>query len=149
MVHFLLDIFDHPLVAGLEHVGETALHLQVFLHRQLVLGLVAEDVLALDHLIQRPYAGFHRHPGDLHQLFTGIAPAAGAGSHHVQEGRARGVDGLIGFFADILEIAGERGLGRVGDSVGRHDPGQVFLLLHLAGDHTSLRGSGGVGKAGR
>ena len=61
------------------------------------------------------------------------------GSHHVQEGRARGVDGLIGFFADILEIAGERGLGRVGDSVGRHDPGQVFLLLHLAGDHRALR----------
>ena len=50
-VHFLLDLFDHPLVAGLEHVGKAALHLQVLLHRQLVLGLVAEDVLALNHLV--------------------------------------------------------------------------------------------------
>ena len=53
-VHFLLDLFDHPLVAGLEHVGKAALHLQVLLHRQLVLGLVAEDVFALNHLVQRP-----------------------------------------------------------------------------------------------
>ena len=40
-VNFLLGLLNHPLVAGLEHVGEAALDLQVLLHRQLVFGLVA------------------------------------------------------------------------------------------------------------
>jgi hypothetical protein len=41
-VNFLLGLLDHPLIAGLEHVGEAALGLQVLLYRQLVLGLVAQ-----------------------------------------------------------------------------------------------------------
>ena len=41
-VHFLLDLFDHPLVAGLEHVAEPALEAEVLLHRALVLGLIAQ-----------------------------------------------------------------------------------------------------------
>ena len=35
-VHFLLDLFDHPLVAGLEHVGKAALHLQAIAPRAVV-----------------------------------------------------------------------------------------------------------------
>ena len=49
-VDFLLDLLDHPLVAGLEHVSETALHLQILLNGLLLLGLVAQDILALDDL---------------------------------------------------------------------------------------------------
>ena len=78
-VYFFLDLLDHPLVAGLEHVGKTALHLQILLNGQLVFGLVVEDILALDDLKQRPYAGLNSGLGDLQQLLAGIAPAAGAG----------------------------------------------------------------------
>ncbi|CAN4008624.1 TVP38/TMEM64 family membrane protein, partial [Dysosmobacter welbionis] len=107
-----------------------------------------EDVFALNHLVQRPHAGLHRHLGDLHQLLAGIPPAAGAGRHHVQERRAGGVDGLVGLLRDVLEVSDERGLGHIGDAVGHHDLRQVLLLLHLAGDHRALRRGGGVGKVG-
>ena len=129
-------------------MGEAALHLQVLLHRQLVLGLVAEDVLALDHLVQRPHAGLHRHLGDFHQLLAGIPPPAGTGGHHVQKRRALRVDGLVGLLRDVLEVPDERGLGHIGDPVGHHDLRQVLLLLQLAGNHLALGRCGGVGKVG-
>ena len=148
-VDFLLGLLNHPLVAGLEHVGEAALGLQVFLHRQLVLGLVAQDVLALDHLVQRPHAGLHRQLRDLHQLLAGIAPASRAGGHDVQKRRAGGVDGLVGLLRDVLEVPNERGLGNIRNPVGHHDLRQVLLLLGLAGDHLAHRSRGGVSEVGR
>ena len=50
-IDFFLDLLDHPLVAGLEHVGEAALHLKVVLHGQLALGLIREAVLVLDDFV--------------------------------------------------------------------------------------------------
>ena len=50
LIDFLLDFLDHPLVALFEHVGKAALHLEVFLHRQLVLGLIADALGRADAL---------------------------------------------------------------------------------------------------
>lgn len=59
------------------------LHLQALLNGLLFLGLVAQNILAIDDLVQGPYAGLHGSLGDLHQLLAGIAPAAGQGASSV------------------------------------------------------------------
>lgn len=44
---FLPDFLGHTLAAGLEHVGEAALSLQIFFRRQFVLGLAAQNKFLL------------------------------------------------------------------------------------------------------
>ncbi|RKJ76822.1 hypothetical protein D7X33_13485 [Butyricicoccus sp. 1XD8-22] len=59
-------------------MAEPALRAHEIGDGQLTLGLVGQMVFALDHLEQRPDAGFDRKPGDPGQVLGRVAPAARA-----------------------------------------------------------------------
>ena len=59
LVYVFLCFVDHPVVAFLEHVGESTLLFQEFLNRELFLRFVAQLPDAFYDFVERPYAGFH------------------------------------------------------------------------------------------
>ena len=91
-------------------MAKTALGLQKFLHGKLFFWLVGQAPHALLHLVQGPHAGVHGQLADAGQVLGGIDPAPGAGGEHVEEAGALGIDGLVGFLVQVLEVGGKGGL---------------------------------------
>ena len=60
-IRLFWDFPNHSLVTGLEHISETLLHLQMFLHRQTVLQLLDKDLLASKNHTQISAASLRVH----------------------------------------------------------------------------------------
>ena len=119
-------------IAGLKEVLEASLGTQEILDGKFVFGFVAQDPFAVIHFEEGPVAGLHCQAADLHDFAGLIAPAAGAGRHHIEESRPFGIDCFRRLAVQIFEVLCERGLGRIRHMVLGDNGGQVLAVLDLA-----------------
>ena len=125
---------------------EAALRLEELLDR-LHAALLGEAPHAVLHLEERPEVGLHAQARDFHGHVEGDTPTAGAGSEHVDERGAVGVDGLLRFAHEVLPVA-DGSLCDIGDVVRGEDGREVLAALHLAKAARTHLGGGGPGAVG-
>jgi hypothetical protein len=131
-VDFFLEEGQQVFIAGLKEVLEASLGTQEILDGKFVFGFVAQDPFAVIHFEEGPVAGLHCQAADLHDFAGLIAPAAGAGRHHIEESRPFGIDCFRRLAVQIFEVLCERGLGRIRHMVLGDNGGQVLAVLDLA-----------------
>ena len=79
-----------------------------------------------------PVAGLHCQTTDFHDLAGLVAPAAGAGGHHVEKGGALGINGFGSLSVQVFEVFCQGCLGCVRHVVLSDDGGEIFAVLDLS-----------------
>ena len=126
---------------------EASLGFEVFFHRPQFRNLNGDAIAAVDHLIERKDAGFHRQAADPDGLVGRHAPPGGADREDVDVGRTRCAGRFLHLFHQVEGIAGT-GRGHIGDVVSDGDFGHVLFPGDLPGDLLAGRRGGGAGAEG-
>ena len=131
-VDFLLEKSNQVLISGLEEVLEAPLGTEEVLNGEFVFGPVAQNPLAVVDFEEWPVAGLHCQTTDFHDLAGLVAPAAGAGGHHVEKGGALGINGFGSLSVQVFEVFCQGCLGCVRHVVLSDDGGEIFAVLDLS-----------------